>query len=185
MSRPVKTPLLKPFGFYGNLAVVWFAAAVFITPAQGGVFLPRHEQESQTAQIPAGKTPGQSDTIDHPRTLTFERDVLPIFQANCLRCHDLTLKQGGLDLSTLNGVLAGSASGPVVSPKDPQASRLYSVVHDGIMPLDRKTKVSGVDLDTIRLWIRGWSEGQNPARAVARLDENDIVPIMLRHCTPC
>src|SRR5438552_1632468 len=48
------------------------------------------------------------------KPLAFEKDILPIFQRNCLRCHSSTLKNGGLDLSTLDGVTAGSSSGPVV-----------------------------------------------------------------------
>jgi len=40
-------------------------------------------------------------------------------------------------------------------------------------------------METIRVWIKSWSDSQDLARPVARLDENDILPIMLRHCTPC
>ena len=81
--------------------------------------------------------------------------------------------------------MVGATSGPVVVPNDPDASRLYSMVHDGTMPLDRKTQVSAAQMETIRVWIKSWSDSQDLPRPVARLDENDILPIMLRHCTPC
>src|SRR5712692_137011 len=75
----------------------------------------------------------------------FEKDILPIFKTNCLRCHDSTIKKGGLDLSTPEGVLAGGSAGPVVVPNEADASRLYEMVHNGMMPLDRKTQVSAAE----------------------------------------
>ena len=72
---------------------------------------------------------------------TFQRDILPIFRRNCLRCHDANLHKGGLDLSNPERVLAGGESGPAVVPAQPDASRLYDAIHNGEMPLDHKTKV--------------------------------------------
>src|SRR5207249_760892 len=60
---------------------------------------------------------------------------------------------------------------------------LYDVVHDGKMPLDRKTRVSATEMETIRLWIETLSK--DTSRPVAQLNQYDIIPIMLRHCTPC
>ena len=114
---------------------------------------------------------------------TFLTNILPIFQANCLRCHDSKTKSGGLNLSTQEGVLAGGSSGSVVVPKNPGASRLYDAIHSGMMPLDRKTKVSAADTETIRLWIESLSVKLN--QPVAPLTQHSIIPIMLRHCTPC
>src|SRR5262249_38834843 len=70
----------------------------------------------------------------------FQKDILPIFERNCLRCHDTKKKKGGLDLSTPEAVLAGGESGPAVLPKQPAASRLYNIIQSGEMPLDGKTK---------------------------------------------
>src|SRR2546427_4815777 len=84
---------------------------------------------------------------------TFQTDILPIFERNCLRCHDAKVKKGGLDLSTSEAVLAGGESGQTVVPKQPAASKLYDMVDNGKMPLDRKTQVSTSEKATIRLWI--------------------------------
>jgi hypothetical protein len=91
-----------------------------------------------------------SQSVAATNAPVFEKDILPIFQTNCLRCHDSKAKSSGLDLSSVKAVLTGSSQGPVVVPKDPDASRLYDMVHDGKMPLDRKTKVSAAELETIR-----------------------------------
>src|SRR5262249_24105667 len=81
------------------------------------------------------------------REPAFKTDVLPIFQRNCLRCHDAKMKKGGLDLSTPEKVLAGGESGPAIVPRQPVASRLYDMVENGDMPLDRKTQVSAAELE--------------------------------------
>lgn len=116
---------------------------------------------------------------------TFQNDIRPIFERNCLRCHNGKVKKGGLDLSTSQGVLTGGESGPAVVPKQPAASKLYDVVHSGEMPLDRKTKVSAPEMETIHLWITRLGPSENLNRAVAPLNQHDIIPIMLRHCTTC
>ena len=74
-------------------------------------------------RVPALAAP--SDASPAPaKEPTFAADVLPIFERNCLRCHDAKRKKGGLDLSTPERVLAGGESGPVVVPKQPTASKL-------------------------------------------------------------
>ena len=115
----------------------------------------------------------------------FQSDILPIFQRNCLRCHNGRLKRGGLDLSTAERVLAGGESGPAVVPKQPAASRLYDVISSGEMPLDKKTKVSATEVETIRLWIAKLTASESRGRAVTQLSEDDVTPILLRHCTTC
>jgi len=72
-----------------------------------------------------------------------------------------------------------------VVPKQPAASKLYDMVHKGEMPLDRKTKVSAAEMETIRLWIARLGASDNLSRPAAQWNQHDIIPIMLRHCTTC
>src|SRR5882672_9460098 len=58
----------------------------------------------------------------------FERDVLPIFEANCVRCHGPKLRMAHMDLSTYDHVLKGGESGDVVVPGKPNESRLYQKI---------------------------------------------------------
>ena len=116
---------------------------------------------------------------------TFNSDIRPILERNCLRCHDNNAKKGGLNLSTLEGVLAGGESGPVVAPKQPEASRLFDLVDQGEMPLDRQTQVSAAELDSIRHWIEGLDPRETVGRPATLLSQHDIIPILLRHCTIC
>src|SRR5262245_45493728 len=60
-------------------------------------------------------TPGQVEF--------FEREVKPILKANCISCHGAEKKvQGGLHLTSREGVLKGSENGPIVSLESPEES---------------------------------------------------------------
>jgi mono/diheme cytochrome c family protein len=132
--------------------------------------------------LQAAPSKGPVATVQGP---TFQNDIRPIFARNCFRCHEGKVRKGGLDLSTSVRVLAGGESGPAVVPNQPAASRLYELVHNGEMPLDRKTKVTAAEMETIRLWIAKLVANENRSRAVIQLSQHDVIPILLRHCTTC
>ena len=60
--------------------------------------------------------------------LSYDQEVLAIFRAECLACHNEDDKQGDLDLSTYDAMLDGGASGAVIEPGDPDESHLYRLV---------------------------------------------------------
>src|SRR5258708_38521640 len=67
---------------------------------------------------------------------TFQHDVLPLMGKRCIACHGAAQPvAAGLDLRTLAGVMAGSASGLVVVPGNPDSSRLWTMVRDAKMPV--------------------------------------------------
>ncbi|AKF10708.1 c-type cytochrome domain-containing protein [Sandaracinus amylolyticus] len=55
----------------------------------------------------------------------YGEDVQPIFDARCVGCHGGTDPAAGLRLDTLLGLLAGSASGPVITPCSCRDSLLW------------------------------------------------------------
>jgi len=57
-----------------------------------------------------------------------------------------------MNLSSLDGVMKGSESGPVVAPGKPDESRLYQMVRDGKMP-PGKTHLTSEQLAVVRAWI--------------------------------
>ena len=61
----------------------------------------------------------------------FERDILPILQAKCLKCHDGKQLKGELDLRSLGSILKGGESGPAVVTVKPDESLLLelSLIH--------------------------------------------------------
>src|SRR2546426_11062132 len=122
------------------------------------------------------------------RKVQFDTDVLPILKANCVQCHGTETRIKEMNLSTLEGVMKGSESGPVVISGKPDESRLYKMVHEGLMPPGGKTRLSEDQVATIRAWIEtGAPSVSQSAEAIntAALTQHDIIPIMLLRCTVC
>src|SRR5579863_909726 len=71
------------------------------------------------------------------KAVNFTTDVQPVLALNCTGCHGSTTRIKEMNLSTLDGVLKGSESGPVVVPGKPDESRLYQMVRDGKMPMGK------------------------------------------------
>lgn len=76
------------------------------------------------AGIDASKLPAPSDKKD----LTFAKDIKPLFEASCARCHSGERAKAGLHLDTLEGVLKGSKEGPVVVKSDSAKSLLVEAI---------------------------------------------------------
>ena len=116
----------------------------------------------------------------------FETDVQPIFTSNCTGCHGTATRIKEMNLSTLDGVMKGSESGPVVVPGKPDESKLYQMVRDGKMP-PGKTHLSEQAVASIRSWIESLaapaaSAASSPTEAVT---EHDIIPVLYLRCTVC
>jgi len=82
--------------------------------------------------------------------------VQGILARNCLGCHSAGARQGGLDLSTREGLLRGSDHGPVVVPGNPEASQLYKLaahIAQPAMPLKGR-KLADSDISALGDWIR-------------------------------
>src|SRR5712692_7128500 len=58
----------------------------------------------------------------------FQQKIRPIFSSRCQGCHNDSLKFSGLTLESGEGLRNGGLHGPVVTPGDPAASRLYRKV---------------------------------------------------------
>src|ERR1041385_3094981 len=83
----------------------------------------------------------------------FERDILPIFTANCFNCHSGG-SLIGLDLRTGASTLQGSHQGPVVIKGSPEKSPLYQKASSRAMPPPAfKLKLTDAEIETIKKWI--------------------------------
>jgi cytochrome c553 len=115
---------------------------------------------------------------------TFEKDVRPLLDAKCVRCHGEKVKKADLDLSTTTGILKGGESGPAITAGKPEKSLLYEKVHKGEMPPTKKAALTAAEVDTVRRWIADGAKV--PAgSAEATLTQHAVIPIFLRHCTAC
>ena len=120
------------------------------------------------------------------REKSFQEKILPVFEEHCLRCHGEELMMKELDLSHLSSLLKGSESGPVVVPGRPAESKLYRLIESGSMPPDREGGLPEAQRATIKAWIEtGLASGPEEAAATRALNQHDVTPILLRHCTTC
>ena len=101
---------------------------------------------------------------DRPE-LDFYRQVWPIFESQCLECHQGAKAKGGLHLDTLAGALKGGKSdGPALTPKDLKQSglwtRICSTDTDERMP-PKGPGLSVADQAILKHWIQAgapWPE---------------------------
>jgi len=96
----------------------------------------------------------------------FESRVLPIFRDRCFSCHEapktapdgrVVKPKGGLRLDGRGWILRGSDEETVLTPGDPQKSRLYTLVilpsdHEDRMP-SKGDPLTQPQTETLRLWI--------------------------------
>ncbi len=101
-------------------------------------------------------------TVAPAVALDFERDILPILQANCFDCHTEGENAGELRLDRLASMLRGGNSGePAIVPGNPQASfllRLLRHQEPGLeMPPDSPA-LSAAEILKIEDWIASGAE---------------------------
>ncbi|MFM9960823.1 MAG: PSD1 and planctomycete cytochrome C domain-containing protein [Planctomycetaceae bacterium] len=116
---------------------------------------------------------------------SFDKDVRPLLQAKCWRCHGEEVRKGELALHTPAGIRKGSESGPVVVASQSAKSRLYELVRDGEMPPDKKNPLTKSEVEIIRRWIDGGARFENETATKSEVTQHDIVPILLLRCTAC
>jgi len=86
------------------------------------------------------------------RTVSFSKDVLPIFQKRCQLCHGVDSK-GGLKLDSYENVMLGGTKGQDIMPGNPGASRLVQLVEARTMP-PTGMKLTPIEIFTVRTWIQ-------------------------------
>ncbi len=100
-----------------------------------------------------------------PPAPAFEKDVLPILTAHCLKCHGLEARKAGLDLRTAGLIEKGGDSGAALMPGAPNDSPLYARIADRSMPPKGELPLSDDNIEVMRNWIASGakSTGGDPA----------------------
>ncbi len=109
--------------------------------------------------------------------------VKPVFQKRCFACHRGEQSRGGLDLSTVGGIKAGSTSGAAVVAGKPEQSMIYTLpahLENPQMP-PNSAKLPQRELDLIYGWIQGGlSEKVTVASAAGSGASRPSRPVMNR-----
>jgi hypothetical protein len=86
--------------------------------------------------------------------VSFSKDVKPILESRCLKCHGPAMQLGKLDLHTREAAMKGSEKGPVIIENKPEESSLYKKIaglEKPLMPMDGKLKPEEIAI--LKSWI--------------------------------
>ena len=100
--------------------------------------------------------------VKHPGEVSFQSEVSPFLNDNCLACHCKTTTKGGLNLETRELMLKGGDTGAALVPGDAQKSLLFTAAthadpDTAMPPRDNKAKarnLSPQQLGLLKLWIQ-------------------------------
>lgn len=129
-------------------------------------------------------------------------DLAVILEARCTMCHGGARPVLELQLETFEGVMAGSARGPVVVPGDPDASELVRRLRGESqprMPLTGPPYLSDEEIELFVRWIAagapaaaGVEDPPTPQREERSTQQEpdfvtyaDVQPLLLGRCTSC
>ena len=106
------------------------------------------------ADVDVSKLPPASAKKD----LTFEKDIHPIFQKSCVKCHGPEKQKAKLRLDTLEATLKGGENGDCISKGNSAKSTLVHTIArldpDAAMPPDGKgDPLTKEQVGIVRAWI--------------------------------
>lgn len=112
---------------------------------------------STSSHVQAAPAAGQDNAAG---LKMYSEKVVPIFQANCYRCHGGMNHRGGLTIDTKAGMEKGGHDGKVIVPGHPEQSLLVKLIrHEGPKndPMDmppHKDKLSDADIAAVEQWVK-------------------------------
>ena len=104
--------------------------------------------------------------------IDFVRDVRPIFEAHCYKCHGPEKHEGGLRLTSHKNVMQGGDSGEtLITPGAPDKSRLIQLISGGdpdvrMPPEDEGSLLSEAQVKLLTEWVRQgapWTDSEEAA----------------------
>jgi len=115
--------------------------------------------EAQPIQIPT-LTPAPQQEVAMPTAeapssvagVSYSTNIKPIFEGGCTECHGGGQTKAGLDMTTYDGLIAGSFNGAVIVPGNSTESLLVQLVSEGKMP-KRGAKLTPEQVQVISDWI--------------------------------
>jgi len=119
-----------------------------------------------TLQVPLASPAADVAKVE----LTFEKDILPIIKAKCIRCHAGVEPKAGLNLTSTSALLSGGKSGAALRIRAAESSLLYEMVSSEKMPPVGQ-KLTADEKGLIRKWINDGASGVSNAATIDRYDD--------------
>ena len=129
-------------------------------------------------------------TVALSAPVSFEREVMPLLEKRCNKCHHPEEQRGGLDLTRIETMLRGGDDlGPALVPGKPEESPLVQVLTGAKKPEMPKKgeKLPESEIDTLRRWIAEGAKNDTPAFAADEVAffEKEIRPVLAGRCFKC
>ncbi len=95
---------------------------------------------------------------------SYVRDVQPLLQSYCARCHKPGKTKGRLDVTTYAKLLRGGKKGRGVVPGDPGRSWVVRTMegHRPVMPPRREKQMRRQEIAVIRAWVAAGAVDDTP-----------------------
>jgi hypothetical protein len=94
--------------------------------------------------------------------MSYQKDVYPILESNCLSCHTPPKGKGylktHLNMQSYQTLMQGTLYGPVILPGDSRHSTLNMLVEGRVdssmrMPHGREKPLTPQEIEVLRLWV--------------------------------
>lgn len=146
-------PLLVLAGHRGS--ILTHGAGFLTEPLRERAPSARAEAVPEPPVVAGAETPAPPAAAHGP---SWSRDVAPVLEAKCWRCHGPDKHKGDLALHTPAALLAGGETGPAIVPGEPQSSALIARVTLPLddmdhMPPEGKPQPSAEEIELLRAWI--------------------------------
>ncbi|HEX5103165.1 MAG TPA: c-type cytochrome domain-containing protein [Pirellulaceae bacterium] len=96
----------------------------------------------------------------------FTTDIAPLFTKYCTGCHNDDDREGKLSLASYDSLLKGGEKGGVVTPQQPELSRLVRVLTgqaEPKMPPDGEAAPKAEEIEVLKAWIAAGAKGPSGA----------------------
>jgi len=133
---------------------------------------------------PTPATPAVMEGADGPH-INFADDILPIFEARCMKCHNQDKRKGGLSLATFGLMSDGGSTGePLFTPGDADDSYLLALImqtEDPIMPPEGKGEPVPADqIALIKKWIESGARAKSDSKVlIAKAEKKEPNPVFI------
>jgi hypothetical protein len=119
----------------------------------------------------------------------FQRDVAPILERSCLRCHTPAKLKGGLLMTSRDALLRGGESGPAIVPGQAAKSLLFTRLVDPDeqtrMPPLPSGPLDPADIRALEAWIDQGAPWPGTDAAAAAADFAAVRELFASRCVRC
>lgn len=144
---------------------LWMGVVLVVVASHYGGILVYGEGYVASA-LPSAEPPAAGNGAAPLSAVDFQRDIEPIFQKHCVKCHGPEKQKGKLRLDTRELAVKGGQSGRVILPSNGKESLLYTLLldpdPDSRMPTKEKP-LPREKIELIRAWIDQGAAWPEPA----------------------